>query len=194
MPNRFKLIIAVALIGLLAVAAPAGAHKIKVFAAWENDRIAGYAYAPGGARIKGTQVELFGPDGHSVAKATSDDQGNFSFPVKDQGRYKIVLDLGDGHRGEFTVRVGTAPQAARPTGPVKTSAPTVGPGLDPAAVEAAVEKAIGRRLTPVLAKLDQLEDRIGLRDVVGGLGYIIGLMGLAAFFKSKSRTGGGKAK
>ena len=186
------LILPAVLIGLLIVAPPAGAHKINIFAAWEDNRITGYAYAPGGVRIIGVSVELFDQAGQSVAKATTGDKGDFSFPVTTPGRYKVILDLGDGHRGEFKVRVGAAPAAtkpAAPAGPGQAASPAVKPTVDPAAIEAAVDKAISHRLTPVLAKLDELEDRIGLRDVVGGLGFIIGLMGLAAYFKSKGRTG-----
>jgi len=49
-----------------------------------------------------------------------------------------------------------------------------------------VEKIIVRELIPIKRKLAEgSEQKLTLRDILGGLGYIFGLAGIAAYFQSK---------
>jgi nickel transport protein len=61
--------------------------------------------------------------------------------------------------------------------------------VDPAQVQAAVERALDRKLAPIRAMLARMEaDRgIGVQDVVGGLGWILGLVGLAAWMRYRKQ-------
>lgn len=57
---------------------------------------------------------------------------------------------------------------------------------------ALVEAAIDRKLTPVLRQLRQMNERLNkpsLKDIVGGIGYIVGLVGIAAYIASRRRRG-----
>ena len=53
-----------------------------------------------------------------------------------------------------------------------------------------LERAVAREVRPVLAELDRLENRIRFRDVIGGIGYIVGVMGLIALWKARAGKGG----
>ena len=54
----------------------------------------------------------------------------------------------------------------------------------PADIEKAVEKALDRKLAPIMRTLAEMqEQKVRLTDVLGGLGYIFGLVGVAAYFK-----------
>ena len=56
----------------------------------------------------------------------------------------------------------------------------------PAGIEQAIEKALDKKLAPVLRMLAEMhEQKVRLTDVLGGIGYIIGLVGVAAYFKRK---------
>jgi len=80
-----------------------------------------------------------------------------------------------------------APQPA-----VNTEAPAAGEPSPaaasplPAGIDKALEKALDKKLAPVLRMLAEMhEQKVRLTDVLGGIGYIIGLVGVAAYFKRK---------
>jgi nickel transport protein len=126
---------------------------------------------------------------------------------------RIVLKAGDGHQNDFTLTakdLGESPQAKVLPAPSSGALPI--PGMhqvggapsapqgqpDPAQamsliesrisalVEAAAAKAVEERLTPLkleLARMAEQERSSRLRDIIGGLGWIIGLVGIVAWFK-----------
>jgi nickel transport protein len=58
----------------------------------------------------------------------------------------------------------------------------------PADMEKAIEKALDRKLAPILRTLAEMqEQKIRLTDVLGGLGYILGLVGVAAYYGSRRK-------
>ncbi|MCU0605015.1 MAG: hypothetical protein MUC33_20405 [Desulfobacterales bacterium] len=86
-----------------------------------------------------------------------------------------------------------APPAADQTAPknddqAKGEAPAaVAPPL-PAGIDKALEKALDKKLAPILRTLAEMQEpKIRLTDVLGGLGYIFGLMGVAAYFNSRGK-------
>lgn len=56
--------------------------------------------------------------------------------------------------------------------------------LDPA-VFAAIEQAVARQVRPLRESLAEAQARAGLRDVLGGIGYIFGLAGLGLWWTSR---------
>jgi len=56
----------------------------------------------------------------------------------------------------------------------------------PAGIDKALEKALDKKLAPIMRTLAEMQEpKIRLTDVLGGLGYIFGLAGVAAYFKQK---------
>jgi nickel transport protein len=56
----------------------------------------------------------------------------------------------------------------------------------PAEIEKALEKALDKKLAPIMRTLAEMrEQKVRLTDVLGGLGYILGLVGIAAYFKRR---------
>ena len=55
-------------------------------------------------------------------------------------------------------------------------------------IEQTLERALDKKLSPILRMLAESRDQgPKLSDVFGGIGYIIGLVGIAAYFKGKSK-------
>jgi nickel transport protein len=55
-----------------------------------------------------------------------------------------------------------------------------------ALMEAAAARAVEEKLTPLkleLARMAEREQASRLRDIIGGIGWIVGLVGIAAWFK-----------
>ncbi len=54
---------------------------------------------------------------------------------------------------------------------------------------------LDKKLAPVLKKLSHLEAKqkegAGITEIIGGIGYIIGLMGLTAYIQFRHKINGG---
>jgi nickel transport protein len=87
-----------------------------------------------------------------------------------------------------------APDSSQPA--AKTEAPAVNESSPaaasplPAGIDKVIEKALDKKLAPIMRTLAEMqEQKIRLTDVLGGLGYIFGLVGVAAYFKCKKQGG-----
>lgn len=86
-----------------------------------------------------------------------------------------------------------APPTAAPPAPTSDASavgesPAVAASPLPADIEKAFEKALDKKLAPIRRTLAEMQERkVRLTDVLGGLGYIFGLVGVAAYFKGKSK-------
>lgn len=176
--SRFRLLAAAFLLAGLTAAGPAWAHKMKVFAVIEGDAIVGSAYFSPGGRVQDAEAVL-SVGGEEVARTRTGTDGEFRFALTRPGPYRIAVDGGDGHAAFFTVADGAPPAA-----PASLSAPA-------AIGEAALEQALARQIRPLREQIDAYEEKIRLHDILGGLGVIAGLAGVAFGLseRRKRRTG-----
>ena len=81
---------------------------------------------------------------------------------------------------------GEAVSGAAPVVPAGTPAPVVSGGATPEEVERIVNAALDAKLSPIKHLLaEQVEAGPNLRDVIGGIGWIFGLIGVAAYFRRR---------
>ena len=162
--SRF-LAVVLLLAGLVA-AGPACAHKMKIFATIEGDAIVGSAYFSPGGRVRDAEA-ILSIGGEDVARTRTGEDGSFRFTPTRPGPYRIAVDGGDGHAA-FFILADSAPPA------------TPAPLSTPAAVsDTAIEQAIARQIRPLREQIDAYEEKIRLHDILGGLGIIAGLAGVA---------------
>jgi nickel transport protein len=167
------------------------AHKIKVFATVEGETINGYAYLSGGARVKNAAVRILAADDTLLGETVTDPAGSFRFQTKNPVDHRIIVDAGSGHVAEFTVK---ASELARPDSSSLVT-PTITVANKPFSqstqettmpsathLQAVVDKAVARQLRPLREQLDAYQAEVRWRDVLGGLGYILGIAGIAFYF------------
>ena len=148
---------------------PALAHKIDVFATVEGETIQGEAYYHGGDPARAAKVTVMGPDENVLGETTTDDEGRFTFPVRLRVNHTLIVDAGEGHGGEYTVPAGEfAGEAARGT-----------PRDDDLQVRI---DALEKQVAALRKDLDRFSNELRLQDILGGLGYILGIMGLVFYF------------
>jgi len=183
------LLLAVARVGIFA--APAQAHKLILFANAEGSTIRGKAYFPGGSPAQGLSVTAFGPQGAELARTTTDEQGEFTLDARYRCDHRLVVETPDGHGAEFTLRAAQLPAHLPPRGEAAGSPPPespkhpppVEPLEAPTSGNAAAElRALRADMASLQEQLTRFENQTRLRDVLGGIGYILGLGGIAFYF------------
>ncbi len=204
--SRFLVALLVAVLFLLS-SLPAQAHKLNVFCWTGEQQVYGEAFFSGGRKAKNVPVNV--QDAKSLAALLTiqtDDKGTFQFTpsqqvVEQKLDLLITVETGDGHRGEWLLTVNEyLPAASDPTrtaqSPViKSAQESAAESVDRATVRAIVRQELNRELVPIKRHLAEgREKKAGPRDILGGIGCIIGLAALLAWFQSKKKkktsTGG----
>lgn len=200
------------IVGWIALAAPAQAHKLKAFATVEGATINGYAYFTPGGRAKQADVTVTGPGGVEVLKTGVDGEGNFRFVAKQKVDYTITVDGGDAHIATFVIHAADLPDSLPAPGDGKLlplDAPVIGaapaaaasadvpadatagnpaaPAIDPAALRAMIQESVAHEINPLREQLDAFQEQVTWHDVLGGIGYIFGLCGVAYYFANRKR-------
>lgn len=186
---------------VLLVAAPALAHRVNVFAWIEGATVFVECKYPDGTKVHEGVIRVLDSAGTELLSGKTNEKGEFSFQVPKREDLTIVLEAGMGHRADWPLSkqdlaaAGAVPEPvasgrpaskteARPA-TAKDSASTAS-SPQPAGLDQAIEKALDKKLAPVLRMLAEMhEQKVRLSDILGGIGYIIGLVGIAAYFKRK---------
>ncbi len=209
------------LVGGLVVAcvAPAGAHEVDVFASVDGRSISGQAKMAGGSPIKAARVAAFDPAGEVLAETLTDDSGEFTFPLEFRCDHRIEVDAGGGHLGRYTVEMSELPADLSPLGRQSKRAAPVSSQADPEPDHSPGEAhahshdhphdhshtdshehekspedqlaAIDRQLQSLRQDIHDYQARLRIQDIVGAVGYILGLMGLGYYLGVKRREKAG---
>jgi len=176
------------LVAWLAGAQTAHAHKLRLFATAEGRTIGGYAYFVGGGRPRDVTVAVHNPAGERLGETRTNDQGEFRFTAATRCDHVLTVDAGDGHGASFIVKADELPDDLPAwSGAAAPDARADGP---PADAHEAVARAVARQVRPLREQLDHLEQTLRVRDILGGLGYIAGVTGLALYVAARRRAAG----
>jgi len=173
----------------LLLASPAAAHGLKVFASVEGERVTGYAFFIGGGRPKGAgwRAEMGGAE---IAQGETDSEGAFGFvlPGKVTAAVNVTVSLGDGHAATKSLapeRFGAVALAA--SDPPASPTPTPDATTAPDAVARAVETAVARQIAPLHERIEELDARLRLTDILSGIFLIFGLAGVGLWAMGRRR-------
>lgn len=189
---------------------PAQAHRVNIFAYIEGGDVVVECGFNRSSKVKQGVIEVFDAEtGKKLLEGKTDDNGVFRFPVSSADvraghGLRIHVNAGEGHQNDWTMDAvelaGSTPDlaaASAPTAPTAPAAPATTEAAPassslpatwatPADVERIVNKALDARLAPVNRMMaEQVEAGPGFVDIVGGIGWIFGLIGVAAYFKRR---------
>ena len=192
--NRTSSRSVVTLVLPLLLAGVSHAHGLNLFAAPEGDAIKGSVYFASGP-AKNIAVKVFGPDGALLGETVSGEDGAFLWTPPQRCDLRFVAETVDGHRAEFVVRASELSENLPAGDAVVKPAPTPVAPQAPSPADAApqqvnlqqlIEESVSREVQPLRVQLDALEHATRLRDVLGGIGYIVSVAGLLAWFKGRA--------
>jgi nickel transport protein len=186
------------------------AHKVTIFAWVEGDMVYTESKFSGGRKAQNAPVEVFDGQGNKLLEGKTDENGEFSFKAPRKTEMKIVLVAGMGHRGEWTISVeefkgeileyaekvaSQEPAAKNPDKiNISESVPkenTSPPCLTSEEIQRVIDTALDKKLKPVITKLNKSLDpdhSPGVSDILGGIGYIFGLVGIGAYFNYRKKS------
>lgn len=188
------------------------AHKVNVFAFVEGDKLVVDGYLSGGSKAQNAVVQVHDSNGVKLAESKTNTKGVCEFSLgsikTDSQSLKVVLEADMGHRGEYVVELHEpllnikntqvsqrveSGQAALTSVDSKSSEPPGRMNMDDLA--RSLGPIIDQKLEPLVKMLAQqerilIQQQTGgprLNEIAGGIGWIIGLAGIAAFFWRGSR-------
>ena len=200
MLRRLLQVVFIAAVSAVA-ASPAHAHKLKVFATAVGERIEGRVYFVGGGPARGARILVESADGKLIEALTTDDAGAFAITAKVRTDHVIRTDSADGHSARTTIPASLLPASLPlPATGLGASAAEARDGTAPApshegktgeltASDASIARAVAQQVAPLREQLTAYEDQVRLHDVLGGLGYILGLAGLFAWMRARRPLG-----
>ena len=189
------------------------AHKVNIYAYTGDGLVYSESYFADGSRCKNCSVEVFdNKTGKNLLEGKTDEGGRFSFKIPQASSLKLLLRAGAGHQGVYYLVLGEsgktgsgekAPEVARTqskqpansnikTSHDKTSLLVQEKCLTSAEVEAIVNQAVEAKLQPVMSRLAAIQEntgKTGVAEVMGGIGYILGIMGIIMYLKSRKNSG-----
>jgi nickel transport protein len=185
------------------------AHKVTIFAWVQGDRVYTESKFSGGRKAVNAGVEVLNADGERLLEGKTDDRGAFSFKVPEKMEMKVVLLAGPGHRAEWTIPVDAfqengikeeetpdlkepaVSQSREPSVSTHPDNDLPGRCLAKEDIEAIVEETVQRKLAPLTETLRRPENPDkgpSLSDILGGLGYILGLVGIGTYFNYRRKN------
>ena len=167
---------------LLIASSFVGAHNVVGGVYTIGDTIEGEAgFSNGDMAPAGIKVFVTDMQGASLGQTETDAEGVFRFKPSRYVTHHFTLDLGAGHTLALTLAADELPAALAPTqAPAATAAAKSATTLN-----SQIEAAVARQVKPLRRELRELKEAAGLRDIVGGIGYILGLCGLAALLRER---------
>jgi nickel transport protein len=185
---------------ILACASTALAHRVILFAYAEEDTVFTESYFSDGKKCHNSRIEVFDTFGNKLLEGKTDKNGQFSFKPPKRTDLKIILTASMGHKDEYIISAGElqgeaaggpreseSHNTARKVFQTEKGSPTR--QLTPREVEqirTVVEEALEEKLGPVMRLLAKPQtEGISFVQVMGGIGFIFGIMGIILYFRSR---------
>jgi nickel transport protein len=186
----------------------ASAHRVNVYAWVDGDTIYVESKFSGGRPVKSGKIVVTDPQGVELLSGLTNDEGEISFKVPKRSDLKIVLIAGQGHQGEWTIRAaemedlpsGAASDAGaekvRPSEQknavsktsVKTGTAAPDTDINTKDLEAVIASVLDRKLKPIKRMLADMQQKgTSVKDIFAGIGYIFGIVGVAAYIQNRKK-------
>ena len=193
---------------LLFLPVSVSAHNVTVFAWVDGDTIHTQSKFSGGKRVKNAPVLVYDSKDVLLLDGKTDKKGMFSFKIPQKTSLKIVLKASMAHMAVWKIPVealgGTEPKNAAKTDALQNSLKTSPDSVDietheqvsgsstvtlgKREIEEIIDAALDKKLAPIAEILaDSIHRGPGITEIMGGIGYILGLVGVALYFANRKR-------
>jgi len=208
--NRGRIVLTVLLFAaawLFLSIVPVSAHKVTIVGWVEGDTVHTQSNFTGGRKAIDSTVVVYDGQGGELLKGKTNQEGAFSFKVPKKTDLKIVLKASMGHMAEWKIPAEEVISVANATdkgsnavvgleGAGEEAPPEgrdTGVALSREEVQALIDASLDRKLAPIIDMVTkQGSGGATASQIIGGLGYILGLVGVALYVASRRNKGGGR--
>ena len=187
--------LSVMILCFLALTPVVHAHKVYLFAWTEGDTIYTESYFSGNKKVNDGLITVYDFSGKELLKGKTNEMGEFSFKIPQKTDLRIVLESSMGHGAEYIFKLNefsdviesSEDNTGKNTGS-RASIPN-GEVIDVARIREMIEDSLDSRLKPISRKLAELQKDKGpgFTEIIGGVGYIFGIMGIALYFRGRKK-------
>jgi len=199
MKKKLYLILIFIFLIIIMINISAFAHKVNIFAYVEGGKIYTESYFSDGKKCVESKIEVFDNQGNKLLEGLTDKEGMFSFKIPPEdvidGDLKLVLTASMGHRAEYIIRADELGDIKglieeKIEEPVSVISPETS-SVELKEIQSIIEDTLDEKLKPIMREMREIkksqEDRISPTEIIGGVGYIIGIFGIIAYFLSRKR-------
>jgi nickel transport protein len=175
------------------------AHRVNIFAYADGNEILVECGFNRGNKVKGGIIEAADAlTGETLVRGTTDANGIFRFSIPEKIRLdghdiRVQVNAGEGHQNSWVVSAADfasagETEARKVTPPESTGLPPErsAVGISREDLEKMINSALDAKLAPLKNMLaEQFQSGPGLTEIVGGIGWLIGLAGIAAYCKRR---------
>ncbi|TDO92173.1 nickel transport protein [Halanaerobium saccharolyticum] len=182
--NKLSLSIFLFLAVLLFSTSAVLAHGVHLDAYVEGDKIIAEASFSGGAAIKNSEINIYDEHGHLLNTSQTDENGIAEFKIPVLEDLRLVLNDNLGHQAQYIIERSKLPAEFQSSDPEsKRGAANV---VSEEQLRKIVREELNKKLAPINHNLVKLANSgPGMTEIIGGIGYIFGLMGLYFYFKKR---------
>ena len=186
----YLLILFFASILIISTNLPVLAHKVIIFAWIEGDTVFTESKFSDGKKAINAQILVFDKGGTQLLEGKTDNKGEFSFKIPKLTDLRIVLNAAMGHKAEWKIpeseikEAGGVLEKKRAGG----SSHPIAVGLSKEEIKELIEDSLDRKLRPIVRMMNESRSKgPSVTEILGGIGYIFGLMGVAIYFKNRGK-------
>jgi len=170
------------------------AHKVNIFAYAEGDTVYTESYFSDGIKVKGGIVEVYDSQGTKLLEGKTDENGKFDFKLPKKDDLKIVLLASLGHKNSYTLSADElagiiASEKVQEPESIESEVKEV-MQVDLEQIKRIIDSSLDEKLKPIMRQLTRAQQKeVSFTEVIGGIGYIFGIMGIILYFASKKKKG-----
>jgi nickel transport protein len=184
---RFLTIIVILLITFGAKVPEASAHRVNIFAYLDGRDIQVECAFNKSQKVRQGVVTVFDTVTNlQMANGLTDDEGIFRFPVPknmDGHGLRVHINAGEGHQSEWIMSADTLKTAGQPE---RISTEEIALTQLVEDLERLINNSLDTKLAPLKQMLvEQFNSGPKVSEIIGGIGWIFGLFGVAAYFKRR---------
>jgi len=172
------------------------AHKVNMFAYSDGIEVFVEGYFTDGKKPKNSEIKVFDSSNVELLVGQADDEGAYHFKIPSQQDMRITLNAGEGHMTEYML---TAEELGAENEPDNSSIENsevsevgivaaeteLSNASVPSNLQPMINKAVGRSIKPLMRGLSELKEQRTFSDIVGGLGFIVGIIGVFYYVKAR---------
>ncbi|BAV91977.1 cobalamin biosynthesis protein CbiL [Candidatus Desulfovibrio trichonymphae] len=184
-------------LAILLAPSSAVAHRVNIFAWLEGDDVAVECGFSRDSPVRNGRITVFdAKSGKELLQGATDKKGHFRFPVPQSVRrnahgLRIRVNAGEGHQSEWLIAAdelmlsGDVPDArTQPSATEASLLSTSGDGVTQEAVRRIVNEVLDTKLAPIRRDLAAASEP-GIQEIIGCVGWLLGLAGIAFYFKGR---------